>query len=341
MQVVNFTLRTLTPLFLAGADQTQAELRAPTFRGLMRYWLRALVGGLFGTDAAGLTKVMEAETAVFGATDTGSAVAIKVSAGSNEAREFTEKVSVRVGDKWQATGKGYLLWSMVRSGRPEKGNVKPARWYFPPGTSFQVTLSIRSEDTSKLKQAIAAFWLLTHLGGVGSRSRRCAGSLAVQVVTENTPDFPFDTPRDVQALKQQLEQGIRSARALCPPDRRPIRQAQFDVLAPGVCHIWILQDEQPWQSAEIAMQKLGEKLQDYRSRTPIGQRKIFGLPLMPIIRDKRRASPLLLRVAELQGNKYVGIAVLFKTTGSDMRIEDYAVIEKWINEFRGKVEVML
>src|SRR2546421_12182581 len=79
MQEVTFTLRTLTPLFLAGADQTKAELRAPTFRGLMRYWQRALVGGLFGTDRKGLEKVSEAETAVFGATDTGSAVSVKVS----------------------------------------------------------------------------------------------------------------------------------------------------------------------------------------------------------------------------------------------------------------------
>ena len=46
MQEVTFTLQTITPLFLAGADQTKAELRAPSFRGLMRYWQRALVGGM-------------------------------------------------------------------------------------------------------------------------------------------------------------------------------------------------------------------------------------------------------------------------------------------------------
>src|SRR6266702_2797554 len=80
MPKVIFTLRTLTPLFLAGADQAAAELRAPSFRGLMRYWQRALVGGLVGTTSQGLEKVKETETAVFGATDTGSAVSIKVSA---------------------------------------------------------------------------------------------------------------------------------------------------------------------------------------------------------------------------------------------------------------------
>ncbi len=185
MQEVEFTLRTLTPLFLAGADQTKAELRAPTFRGLMRYWERALVGGMAGTSSKGLEKVMEVETEVFGATDKGSAVAVKVSEASNSPKEFTEQISVRVGGRWQATGKGYFLWSMARSGREDRGNFKPARWFFPPGTGFKVTLSTRGQDTVKLKQAVAAFWLLTQLGAVGSRSRRCAGSLAVQSVEGN------------------------------------------------------------------------------------------------------------------------------------------------------------
>ncbi len=341
MQEVTFSLRTLTPLFLAGADQTKAELRAPTFRGLMRYWLRALLGGLFGTDRKGLEKVIEAETAVFGATDTGSAVSIKVSDASSEPKEFTEQISVRVGGKWQATGKGYLLWSMARSGRADKGNLKPARWFFPPGTRFQVTLSTRDGNETKLKQAVAAFWLLTHLGSIGSRSRRCAGSLAVQVVGDNTTGFPFNAPENAQALKQQIEQGIRTARALYNSEKWPSGDAQFDALAQGACRIWILQDEQPWQSTEIAMQRLGEKLQEYRSHISIGRRKIFGLPLPPIIFNKRRASPLLLRLAELQGNKYVGIAVLFKTAGSDVFMEDYKLIEEWANEFRGKQEVIL
>jgi CRISPR-associated protein Cmr1 len=341
MQEVTFTLSTLTPLFIAGADQTRAELRAPTFRGLMRYWLRALVGGLVGTDHRGLERVMEAETAVFGATDTGSAVAIRVAAVSGEPKQFTEQISVRAGGKWQATGKGYLLWSMAKSGREDRGNLKPARWYFPPGTSFQVTLSTRGKGDAKLKQGIAAFWLLTHLGGIGSRSRRCAGSLAVHAVEGNTMGFPFYSPGNAHDLKQQIEQGIRAARALYGSDQRSIKEAQFDVLAQGVCRIWILQDEQPWHTPDVVMQQIGERLQDYRGGIAVGRRKIFGLPLPPIVFNKRRASPLLLRVAELQKNKYVGIAVLFKTAGSDVFMEDYTLIEKWVNEFRGRQEVNL
>jgi len=150
MQEVTFDLQTLTPLFLAGADQTAAELRAPSFRGLMRYWQRALVGGLVGTDRKGLEEVVKAETDVFGATDIGSAVQIRVSGTSGRLEEFKKESRGR-----DVTGRDYLLWSMARSGSIERGNYKPARWYFPQGTSFEITLSARGQDDTKLKKAIA------------------------------------------------------------------------------------------------------------------------------------------------------------------------------------------
>ena len=59
MQQVTFTLRTITPLFLAGADQTTAELRAPTFRGLMRYWYRALIGGVVEANGTSIDAVIK------------------------------------------------------------------------------------------------------------------------------------------------------------------------------------------------------------------------------------------------------------------------------------------
>jgi CRISPR-associated protein Cmr1 len=340
MQTVTFDVETLTPLFLAGAEQTKAELRAPSFRGLMRYWLRALVGGAEGTDARGLEKVMKTETAIFGATDTGSAISVKVSGVSSEPREFTEQTSIRVGGQWQATGKGYLLWSMVKSGKVERGNFKPARWYFPPGTGFQLTLSARSKDDTRLKQAVAAFWLLTHLGGIGSRSRRCAGSISVRAQSD-IYTLPFSTPANAEDLREQLRRGIATARAFYGLTSRPIRSAQFDILNQGVCRIWILQDQQPWPNPDIAMKRLGEELQDYRKPIPIIRRKIFGLPLPPQFFKERRASPLLLRVAKLQGNRYVGIAVLFKTDGRGIVTQDYTLIEQWINKFSGKLEVTL
>ncbi|MFL5658944.1 MAG: type III-B CRISPR module RAMP protein Cmr1 [Ktedonobacteraceae bacterium] len=333
MQEVTFTLQTITPLFLAGANQEAAELRAPSFRGVMRYWLRALVGGLVGADDTGLRQVIEVEADVFGTTDKGSAVSIKMSEPSKQPEQFTERTNIQVRGQWQATGKGYLLWSMARSGNPARGNVKPSRWYFPPQTQFQVFLSARTNtDPEAFKRAVAAFWLLTTLGGLGSRSRRCAGSLTIQEANGNLPVIPglsFSIPETPQALKQYIEQGIKAARSLYPGARRHISEPFFDIVTPDSCRIWILPDaNHTWRNPDEAMRIMGEELQNYRSTIPIQQRKIFGLPLKGF--NGRRSSPLLLRVTKLPQEKYVGVVVLFKTRIAGIPMSDYAFIEKWI-----------
>jgi CRISPR-associated protein Cmr1 len=330
MQEVKFNLQTITPLFLAGADQTTAELRAPSFRGEMRYWLRALVGGLVGTSGEGLTRVRDTETNVFGATDKGSAVQIRVLGSPIRLEEFKRESRGR-----DVTGRDYLLWSM------EQFRDKPRRRYFPQGTKFQVTLSTRDQDDIHLIQGLAAFWLLTHLGGIGSRSRRCAGSL--HAIGDSTL-LPFSTPETPQTLQEQLTRGIQTARSLYRLQANPIRDALFDALSQTTCRIWILREsKQPWSTADEAIQQIGESLQDYRSMIePLSNRKIFGLPLKDVDMRTRRASPLLLRVTKLQGEQFVGIAVLFKSKAEGISMSDYALIEKWVaQDFPEALEVRL
>jgi len=322
MQEVTFDIEAITPLFLAGADQMAAELRAPSFRGEMRYWLRALIGGLAGTDGEGLTKVRNIETDLFGATDKGSALQIRVLGSPTRLEEFRRESRGR-----DVTGRDYLFWSM------EQFRDKPRRRYFPQGTKFQVMLSTRDQDDIHLKQGLAAFWLLTHLGGIGSRSRRCAGSLHA---TGGSTILPFGTSETPQSLEDQLTRGIRAARNLYTLQGTlqvsSVRDALFDVLSQATCSIWILsKPDHTWHSANEAIQHIGESLQDYRSTIkPLWRRKIFGLPLKDVDMRARRASPLLLRVTRLQREQFVGIAVLFKTIGEGISISDYTLVEKWI-----------
>jgi CRISPR-associated protein Cmr1 len=64
-------LETITPLFLTGADpRGEPELRAASIRGALRFWLRALLGGVIGDKD--LDALRKAEPAVFGSTDTGA-----------------------------------------------------------------------------------------------------------------------------------------------------------------------------------------------------------------------------------------------------------------------------
>jgi CRISPR-associated protein Cmr1 len=325
MMQVTFTLRTLTPLFLAGADQNKAELRPPAFRGLMRYWHRALVGGIVGTNAEGLKKVIEEEAKVFGTTERSSIVTIRTSIHKHSTGEFH-----REGSQWSGTGQDYLFWSMEQFGN------KPRRRYFPQGTEFQVTLSVHGNNDIGFKQAIAAFWLLAHLGGIGSRSRRCGGSISAQPTEKNITELPFDEPISIEALQTHLKCGIEAIHRLYMIKSVSVRNASFDVLARDVCRIWILHDNgEPWHTAKDAMNALGFSLQECRKGVqPLWKRKIFGLPLKNI--SGRQASPLLLRVTKLQGEQYVGIAVLFKTEGKGIQPSDYKLIEDQMDIFPGR-----
>ncbi len=408
MQEVIFTLQTITPMFLAGAEQkkvkvppprqpfrgweapskmddyswqSRAELRVPSFRGLLRYWQRAVVGGLAKTNTERLKQGIEAETKVFGMTDKGSIVHIRVSMPSEGPADFTEKISEKVDGQWRATGKGYLLWSMSDSGRPREENwtarringegretkYKPPRQYYDIGTSFSITLSVRGqndEGKKALKQATAAMWLLTQLGGVGSRSRRCAGSLAVTRIEGNTTNLSFVEAANSVKLQNTLGQGIQEIRGLWATQltklgdasvSTQLEDASFDILSfPDACRIWILQQDEgrPWDNAKDVMSTLGESLQSYRNSLSLRERTIFGLPLIirglqdrelkKELEERRRASPLLLKVTKLQGEHYVGIAVLFKTNSEGVSMSDYALIEKWVaQDFPKALQVAL
>jgi CRISPR-associated protein Cmr1 len=67
------TLETVTPLFLGGAEQ-QPELRPASFRGALRFWLRALLGAHIGDN---VEHVREAENRVFGSTNSASPITVR------------------------------------------------------------------------------------------------------------------------------------------------------------------------------------------------------------------------------------------------------------------------
>ena len=257
------------------------------------------------------------------------------------------------------TGKDYLFWSVFRS----------RRLYIRPGTEFSVMLSLQSqeEDLNRLGLGVSAFWLLTYLGGIGTRSHRGAGNFAI--VDVKGPDFslPFSRPTSVQELQRQLELGIKRSRELYNKHihAKPRQKTSFDVLVPEICQVWILQNDDgfPWNDLGQAMDAIGTKLQLYRRQIfPIEERKIFGVPVMvqeygkpQPLRIKgtgrytrRIASPLHLHFSEIeteQGRKYVCVSTLFKTRWRDMTDEDYTLydhIEKWITqEFSSVMKVQI
>lgn len=176
------TLQVLTPLFLGGAEQ-QAELRAPGIKGPLRYWYRA-ADPRFGapwTPGARLTR----EDRFFGGTRPGagqSPFLLRVEQSQPAMKTWGEFNARRfdVGrGRDTRNGLEYL-------GYPFRMGNNTSRKAIVPGETFQVrSVMPRPVDPDpdfdkELRRAlVASWWLLCHLGGLGSRSRRGFGAVGL------------------------------------------------------------------------------------------------------------------------------------------------------------------
>ena len=159
---ITFEIETITPMFLAGADQSKAELRAASIKGLLRFWWRALQAG------TKIDELKRAENKIFGSSDEGigaSKFSIRVTQPDKPFLTNFKKET-----KGRPDPVGYLFYSTFM----QTGKERP---YFPEGSKFTITLS--SREAQYLKIAAASLWILVYLGGLGTRSRRGAGNVVI------------------------------------------------------------------------------------------------------------------------------------------------------------------
>ncbi|MGB9587385.1 MAG: type III-B CRISPR module RAMP protein Cmr1, partial [Armatimonadota bacterium] len=158
------TLKTITPLLLGGSNgRDEPDLRPPSFRGALRYWLRAALGGVVGDKD--ISTLRELESAVFGSTDHGSPVRVRLSCFHGQPR--TEVVSI------------LPHMSGVSAGR---------RKAFAAGQKFDLIMSENGKHEECVwNAACSALMLALTFGGVGLRSRRGYGTL--DVVDSSNPEL--------------------------------------------------------------------------------------------------------------------------------------------------------
>ncbi len=353
-------LEAVTPLFLGGADPSQPEVRAASFRGALRFWWRALAA------EPDLVRLKEREAAIFGDTERASSVLVDV-----------EPLETRRVIGWeQALNHGARLDFPTRQGLNYLGfpftQRGGARSCFPPGTRLRLSLRLRShvQDDMLLRQAIAALWLLLNLGGLGTRSRRGLGGLRVMDGWQ-TESLPPAQPRTAtpSALAEHLQEGLRQLRTLMPFGALPAGDDEFPIIAPN--HAGILVLNQTWPSWQAALGTVGRHLAEFRkplfprlsdlqkggqiAKDP--ERAAFGLPIQYYdprtqmsstlkpgtsalgITPDRRASPLLIRIAPLAEGKYTVVLTIFGGFGTRFLPAEIATLRANGATIQGKVSV--
>lgn len=271
-------LETVTPAFLGNARQ-QPEFRPASVRGELRYWLRALVGG--GIGDADLEQLHQFETSVFGNTDHGSAVTVRLSHNFDQRNRVLEPLLPHRND-----------------------NTAGAIDAIPCGTPFNLLLSLqpaRSREKLELATWCALLWVT--LGGIGRRSRRGAGSSRLTGFSFSEDSYlPSQELRDcMEAVKRTGASGsdlairignlIANARTAFPAsaNRRSNNPPHYSVLLDDTRIVVWTPGNTNLNDYKTALRQLMNKLSDEKSLSHLGP-NLFARSFGGI--GPRRASPL-------------------------------------------------
>lgn len=174
--------RILTPLYLGGADQGP-EMRAAALKGPLRFWYRAVDPGF---KERAYEKAPTREQRLFGGTSEGagqSPFLLRIQDQPTD-NSWNWKANARPQRFTQGRGKESIN-GLVYLGFPFQMGDNPTRRAWAPGQSLTLRCIIPKlpaveEERVRFRRALtAALWLLGHMGGAGSRSRRGFGALAL------------------------------------------------------------------------------------------------------------------------------------------------------------------
>jgi CRISPR-associated protein Cmr1 len=208
--VIEATYRVLTPLFCAGTDPNRPELRLPSFKGVLRFWWRALAWPRLGGD---LGAIQRAEEELFGSAGGGQSKVLMRLANAPSPPAVKAKTVLKVsGRSPRVVGEGarYLGYGVIeayprrpRDGRPETKAGQLTRACLRAPFDFTVQLRCRdlnSEAVSSLTDALKAVGLL---GGMGAKSRKGYGSLVLRSLQVLGGDA-WSAPTSLAELRQTI-----------------------------------------------------------------------------------------------------------------------------------------
>ncbi|HDL09997.1 MAG TPA: type III-B CRISPR module RAMP protein Cmr1 [Candidatus Omnitrophica bacterium] len=322
MEEITLNLEAVTPIFIAGADQQNIEnegLRAPSLRGLLRWWFRALAGGNIDT----IKRLKDEECKIFGSTDKKSTINVVSQERKVERARFKDVMSDVMNSGGRDQGHKYLWFSMTYGGNEN-------REIYLPGSTFTITL--RSNDTEKLNITLGSLWCVIYLGGIGTRSRRGGGSLKV-TDSEGVDylDFVFDG-ESVNSAKRFIEDNLQKIFGLYSDlYGRGTGIDGICILKDGYSEISLINEE--FRDFRDALGYIGEKYRGYRRHLDPWQRYILGLPIvrkkpLPAVKYKgkrldemRHSSPLFFGVIDLNGKYTIRITKFFTSIHRDLKSE--------------------
>lgn len=288
--IIKANYRIVTPMFIGDANQKATGISPASVKGALRFWWRALSWGRIRSeepsDTEALQKLHSEEGALFGTSaDEGKAAAFTL-------RVDTSSLRFRRVKDWPKGGNdssSYLGIGLWKSGKAQAGNLQPHREYIQENQSFSVTLNFRERPSSstkeQIKNALLAWGLM---GGLGSRSRRAFGSVAIDDLEEES--MLFNTVDEYHSKLQMLFSLYRQNNIPLPPFSGFSTDTELSIIG------------NTSNDARRAHATLGDLFKNYRGQPSSlrgSKKKVFGLPYSGGTKkegDARRASPLIFHI---------------------------------------------
>ena len=177
LKTIELEIEIVTPMFLSGAEQGKAELRAPSIKGLLRYWWRTLQPPLT------LDALLKKESLIFGSGGDdqggGSSFSLRiVSDGLKSTRQKLPKHNIEASSKGKTFPLNildYLAYGTYTYKKGE-GNVFNREW-IEPGVKFMLIMTFFKEDY--IQDILKTMHVFDLFGCIGSRSRNGFGGFKV------------------------------------------------------------------------------------------------------------------------------------------------------------------
>lgn len=180
--------RLATPTFIGGGPGTPPEVRPPSFKGVLRFWWRALAWNAYEGRH---DEIQSAERKLFGSTEQQALARLDVRASQRPAPKMSSEAKRTSGMAYLA-GQGLVHF---RDGWRREA--------IAAGHQFTVRLRVAARAEAKAVELLEhALELVGYVGGLGSRSRKGFGSLVLEELEVDGSVRPLAC--DAEAIAQRL-----------------------------------------------------------------------------------------------------------------------------------------
>ncbi len=278
MESLRLRCEVVTPLFCSGADQAEAEFRPPSVRGLVRYWFRALLGGVVGHD---LPTLRALESKVFGDTRRASTASFRTRPEHVETKQRGDRIdSVR-------SGLMYVGYPFYKWQRQERTHTL-ARGMLAPGSTWSLEVLLPRSKGNVRDVVTGALWTAFLFGGLGSRSRRGFGTIRVETAS-GASALQWRWPRQPEAFVDWVRKNLQAVDgALCAfvrdqgitPERHLLDVATSTTSAFASFSRWraVAFTHTTWRSWEPVLHDVGTFMRQFREVPRSGARQPHWKP---------------------------------------------------------------